>query len=186
MGICNSCLIKIGATTIVSLTEGTKSSNTVNEQYDKVRLRLLRKHPWNCAMARVKLGQLADAPASEFDHAYEFPADWLRSIAVSDNSSMTGEPDYRIEGRQVLSSADDIYVRYVKDLTDPNHMDAAFREALACALAADVCMALTGSATLSEQMRKDTENAILEARSVDSIEDAVEEEPEAEWITARY
>ena len=187
-GVANSALIKLGAKTVTSIdpSDGTKTANIAAEQYDKTRLRLLRRHPWNCAIERVKLARLSDVPAFEFDYYYQLPTDWLRCIAVSDNAQGLSEADYRIEGRKIASSASDIYLRYVKDLEDVNEMDPTFREALACALALDMATALTASSTLKEQIASDFTTALLEGVSVDSIEDAVEEEPESEWITARY
>lgn len=186
VGIANSALIKLGASTITALPDGSKNSILAAEQYDKTRRQLLREHPWNCAIGRAKLGQLSDAPAFEFDHAYQLPTDWLRTLNVSDNTGGLGEPEYHIEGNTIVSSADDIYLKYVKDLSDPNVMDASFREALAFALAADLCIALTASNTLKEQMDKGKTDALLSARSIDSIEDWPEQEEESSWTTCRY
>ena len=58
VGICNSALVKIGATRIISLTEGSKNANLCDEQYEKVRNDLLRSHAWNFATARRKLARL--------------------------------------------------------------------------------------------------------------------------------
>ena len=58
LGICNSGLIKLGASTIMSLTEGTKNANLCNEQFAKLRDEVLRGHNWNFAIARAKLAQL--------------------------------------------------------------------------------------------------------------------------------
>ena len=37
VGICNSALIKLGASTIMSLADGSKNASLCNEQYDKLR-----------------------------------------------------------------------------------------------------------------------------------------------------
>jgi len=54
--ICNSALLKIGASTIVSLSDSSVEAEACNEQYTKLRDELLRSHPWNFAMKRVFLG----------------------------------------------------------------------------------------------------------------------------------
>jgi hypothetical protein len=185
VGICNSALIKLGASTITSLTEGSKNANLCAEQYDKTRQALLRQHPWNFAVARAKLAQLASPPAFEFDHAYQLASDWLRTLAVSDDESGLGAVEYRIEGRTILSNADDVYLRYVKDAADPNDMDASFREALAWLLAADLAIAITQSSTTREQMLQGLQTVLVAARSIDAIEDFPESEPEPGWLAGR-
>jgi hypothetical protein len=185
VGICNSALIKLGASTITSLTEGSKNANLCGEQYGKTRQALLRQHPWNFAIARAKLAQLAAPPPFEFAHAYQLPSDWLRTLAVSDNEGGVGAIEYRIEGRTLLAGADDVYLRYVKDETDPNAMDASFREALAFALAADLAIAITQSSTTRDQMLQGLNAALLAARSIDAIEDFPEPDPDPAWVAAR-
>ncbi len=106
VGICNSALIKLGASTILSLTEGSKNANLCNEQYEKLRDDLLRAHPWNFAAARQKLARLADAPAFGFAYAYQLPAAFLRAIEVSGNDSGRGGAAYKIEGRTICALGD--------------------------------------------------------------------------------
>ena len=179
VGICNSALIKLGASPILSLTEGSKSANLCNEQYEKVRDDLLRAHPWNFAAARQKLARLAEAPAFGFAFAYQLPADFLRAIEVADGIG------YKIEGRKILSDAADIYLRYVRQVTDPNEMDALFREALAWRLAVDLAIPITQSNSTLELMRQGYGAAVGKARAVDAIEDWPEEMPDGSWIAER-
>ncbi len=185
IGICNSGLIKLGASTIMSLTEGTKNANLCNEQFAKLRDEVLRGHNWNFAIARAKLAQLSTAPAFQFDHAYQLPADWLRGVSVHDNEAGQGAVAYRIEGRTLLSDADTIYLRYVRRVTDPNEMDATFREALAWKIASDLAVPITQSSTVLNEMRDGFRTALIKARSVDAFEDFADEMPESDWITAR-
>jgi len=55
--ICNSALIKIGASTISSLTEDSVEAEACKEQYAKLRDELLRSNPWNFANKRAFLGK---------------------------------------------------------------------------------------------------------------------------------
>lgn len=185
VGICNSALIKLGASTIMSLTEGSKNANLANEQFDKLRDELLRSHNWNFATARAKLAQLSDAPAFEFDYGYQLPADWLRTVSVHDNDAGLGAVVYKIEGRVLLSGASDIYLRYIRRITDPNDMDAAFRETMAWKLATDLALPITQSSTAMSEMREGYRTALIKARGVDAFEDFPESMPESDWVTGR-
>jgi hypothetical protein len=186
VGICNSALIKLGASTIMSLTDGSKNANLCNEQYGKLRDELLRAHPWNFAIRRAKLAQLSAAPAFGFAHAYQLPADWLRTVSVHDNEAGTGAVRYRIEGRRILADAPDIYLRYVSVVDDPNDMPAAFQEALAWRIAADLAQAVTQSTTVQEAMLQGFRPALATAKSIDAIEDFPESQPQSGWVTVRY
>ncbi len=185
VGICNSALIKLGASTILSLTDGSKNANLCNEQYEKVRDEMLRLHPWNFAIARTRLALLSSAPAFEFAKAYQLPADWLRTVSVHDNDAGAGAVEYRIEGRTVVTNADALYLRYVAVIADPNDMPPSFREALAWRLAADLAQAITQSTTVMEAMDRGFRGAMSAARSIDAIEDFPERLPASDWITGR-
>ncbi len=185
VGIANSALIKLGASVIMSFTEGSKNANLCNEQYVKRRDALLRAHNWNFAMARFNLAQLDDAPVFGFDFAYQLPSDWLRTVQVSDNDAGVGRVVYRIEGLTILSNASDIFLRYIKQVTDPNEMDAAFREVLAWDLAVDLAQPITQSTSTQQEMKRGFAQALSQAASVDAFEDFPEEFPESDWVSAR-
>ena len=101
VGICNSALIKLGATRIIQLTEGSKTANLCNEQFEKVRDDLLRGHIWNFAVGRAQLARLAEAPAFEFGEAYQLPSNFLRAISIHPDASGQAMVPYRIEGRRL-------------------------------------------------------------------------------------
>lgn len=185
VGICNSALIKVGASTIMSLTDASKNARLCNEQYEKVRDDLLRSHPWNFAIKRSKLARLAAAPTFQFTYAYQLPANWLRTISAYDNDAGAGGVIYRIEGRTLMADAEDLYLRYVGLVEDPNDMPVSFREALAWRLGADLSQAVTQSTTVQEAMLRGFDRAMVAARSIDAIEDYPERPPESAWITDR-
>lgn len=188
VGICNSALIKLGvgaAGRITSLTEGSPNANYCNEQFAKIREQLLRKHLWNFAKERGKLAQLGTTPVSGFDFAYQLPADFLRAVAVHDNDASRGTVRYEVKERTLLCDANEVWLIYVKKVTDPNQMDSMFRECFAYALARDLAVAITGSQPMQERMRANLKTEIREAKSADAIEDWPEEFPESPWVSAR-
>lgn len=186
VGICNSALIKLGATPVMSLNDGSKNANLCNAQFERLRDELLRSHVWNFASARRSLAQLAESPSFGFDYAYQLPSDWLRTVSVHDDDAGRGAVEYKIEGRRLLSNASGIHLRYIREVTDPNDMDAAFRETLAWKIAADLALPITQSTTTREQMTEGLRRALANARSVDAIEDFPEAFPESDWILERH
>lgn len=186
-GICNSALLKIGATRISSLTQGTKNANACQEQYEKLRDDLLRQHAWNFAVKRRKLAQLTEAPTYEFDHAYQLPTDWLRVLAVHDNDAGHGTVEYRIEeAKTLLSSSDEIWLTFVRQVVDANEMTPDFRETLAAYLARELAIPIAESNSLWERMDIDYRRRLRRARSADSIEDFPARRPAGSWVNARH
>jgi len=185
VGICNSALIKIGAARITSLTEGSKNANLCNEQYAKLRDSELRGHTWNFAKTRVKLAQISGAPVSGFDYHYQLPTDWLRAIAAYDSDADQGVLTYEIKGDRLLADSTDVYLVYVRQVTDPNDMDAMFREALAYRLAAELAIPIASSGSLHDRMMRGFGSALRRAKSADAIEDFPEQFPSSPWVTGR-
>jgi len=182
VGICNKALIKLGAETIVSLTENSENSNTLLAVYDSVRDTELRKHPWNFAIKRVALAEDADPPATdEFTTQYTLPSDLVRILPGNSESL-----DWKIEGRKIVTNTTgSLNIRYVARIEDTDMYDSAFVDALACALAVEMCERRTQSNQKAATVREDYRAAIREARKANAFENISDEFPEDSWITAR-
>lgn len=178
-------MAKLGASRITSLTQGSKSANFCAEQYNKIRDEALRRHIWNFAKARAKLAQLSAAPAFGFERAFQLPDDWLRVCTVHDNENASGGVIYAIEGRTLLSDASDIYLSYVRLVSDVNTMTSDFRELLALKLAVDGCIPIVNSNTLKADLRDQLKDFMQGVRSTDAIEDYPKQMPNGSWITER-
>lgn len=185
IGICNSALRKIGAAAITSLTEGSNNANYCNEQYEKLRDDLLRSHSWNFATKRVELGRLSSTPAYGFDNEFQQPADCLRVVSVSADESGVSSPEYKIEGRMIRCNETQLFLRYVARITDPNQMPPDFREALAAVMARDAAIPIAQSNTLREQMEREAQRRVAQAKSADALEDYPERMPESSWTQVR-
>lgn len=187
--VINLALRRIGASPIVNIGEGTTSSNTAEDIYEYDRDTLLASHPWNFATKRIKLAQSSTEPAFEFDHAYPLPSDWLRTISVHDNDAGHGTVLYRMEliGSQkaIVTSSDDVYLRYVARVTDPNAMTPDFLDALSFVVARDLAVPVASSNTLLEQMSKAADKATARARSTDALGSFPELRPRGSWASSR-
>jgi hypothetical protein len=183
--ICNVALRKTGSERIASLTQGSKNANSCNDLYASYRDDLLRKHPWNFAMARVKLARETAAPAFGYDYQYTLPADHLRTVQVSNNDAGVGTVDHQEEEGRIRTSAEDVYLRYVRRVTDANEMPPDFQEALACKMAVTQAVDLTDSRTLSEQIAGEARIALITAKSTDALSNQPERRRVGSWVTSR-
>lgn len=187
--VANAALELVGAAAIVSLTEGSEKSNTVSNFYEIVRDDLLRSHNWNFATKRQKLAQSATDPAFEFDHAYPLPADWMRTISVHDNDAGHGTIFYRMEKigsqRAIITSSDDVYLRYVYRETDPNVMTADFVLAFTLSLASRLAVPIASSKSLRDEYADEAKSKTAAARSSDAIGAFPELRPRGSWAASR-
>lgn len=183
--ICNGALIRLGASTITLLTDNTVGAKAVNAVYDRKRRELLRQHPWNFAIVRGSLAADATAPIFGKNNSFTLPADFLR-LLPPDPCFNYNDLDWQIEGRAILSDdAGPINVRYISDVTDPNKMDALFRETLSLDIANEICEKLTQSNTKKQDISNDRLAMIREAKRTNAIENRPAVAPQDTWITKR-
>ena len=174
--ICNSALIKLGAERINSLTDDNKRSRLCQEQYPKILERVLRSHPWKFAIKRKNLAQVVHEPEFTSGFWFEQPLDCLRVVGVmnASNLSETTRYTYKIEGRRINSELDAFPIKYISSDTPEAHYDADFKEAMANALAHDLCYALVQSNEMKSVLFQEYEFWIGQARSHGSMEDTIE------------
>lgn len=179
--ICNSALVKIGAKTILALDENSKESRTCSVRYDPVRRLVLRSHPWNSAIKRVVLSPLSTAPVFGTTQQFQLPADCLRVLQVN----YLDDKYYRIEGRTIQVSADEVDLKYVYDLEDTGQMDALLSEAIAAYLAFDISYAITQDNAVQNAMFAAWQRISSKAKTVDGQEDSRMFLDASEWVDSR-
>lgn len=188
-GIVNVALRMIGQQPITSLTDGTPSANAANDIYEELRDDILRSHPWNFATKRQKLARSVTVPVFGFDYAYPLPSDWLRTISVHDNDAGVGtvvcQEEQIGDTGAIVASVENLYLRYIARVTDPNIMAADFRRVFECGLARDLSVVLASSNTLHEKYDRAYDRALARARSSDAMGGFPERRPVGSWTTQR-
>jgi hypothetical protein len=191
--ICNSALQRVGAATILSLSDNSREARACSVQYDSNRRDELRRHAWNFAIKRTTLAPDVTAPTFEFTYAFTLPSDCLRVILPSDSTL-----DWVIEGRKILtnsvnspatlsttSTTGALGLRYVADIEDVSQFDPAFYSILAISLAIDLCEVLTTSNQKKNALNEEYKQGIREARGIDAIEKLPGTSPDDGLILAR-
>lgn len=179
--ICNSAVIKLGAEPINSLDQNLKQARLCKERYPRIRNIVLRTHPWNFAVRRASLPQLASHTLAFGDErAYQLPIDCLRVWKLN-----KGACKYRIEGRILLTNDDIAEIFYVSSATPVSDFDEVFIEACASFLAADLCYSLTQSISLKSTLMSEYEYWVSQARSYTSQEQTPENFTADDFLNAR-
>ena len=175
VNICNSALNLLGASTIAALTDDTKNARLCNQRYEPVRNRVFRSHAWNCLHKRVQLAQNSTAPVVEYDHAYALPSDCLRVLKIHNGTtdSIATALDYKLEGRNIVTDIDTVFLIYIALDTDPNNYDTYLRESISHQLSADLAYAITNNATLANQYMARADERLREARFIDATENSL-------------
>ena len=183
--ICNRALQKLGAKRIVSLSDDSVNARACNAAFESIKLAELRNNTWNFSISRAQLAADVIAPSFGPAYSYTLPSDFLR-LLPPDPESNSERLDWSIEGKKIFTNdSAPLEIRYVANVTDPNQMDAAFREALSCKLAYELCEELTQSNTKKADLREDYKKAIQDAGLTSAIEKPSVLPPEDVWITVR-
>ena len=187
VNMCNSALNLLGASTIAALTDDTKNARLCNQRYEPVRNRVFRSHAWNCLHKRVQLAQNSTAPIVEYDHAYALPSDCLRVLKIHNGTtdSIASALDYKLEGRNIVTDIDTVFVIYIALDTDPNNYDTYLRESISHQLAADLCYAITNNATLATNYMTRADERLREARFIDATENSLGTIESSEFTNAK-
>ena len=187
VNMCNSALNLLGASTIANLTDDTKNARLCNQRYEPVRNRVFRSHAWNCLHKRVQLAQNSTAPIVEYDHAYALPSDCLRVLKIHNGStdSIASALDYKLEGRNIVTDIDTVFLIYIALDTDPNNYDTYLRESISHQLAADLAYAITNNATLANQYMTRADERLREARFIDATENSLGTIESSEFTNAK-
>ncbi len=172
----------MGYGAITSLSDGSKAANLADRTWPIVRDHVLRDHPWNFAVSRTTLAPLATAPDWGFTYQHELPTDLLRLLEVLGLSA--GE--YQVEGSKILADDDVLYVRYIRQITDPNEYDAAFVNAVSTRLAFEMSESLTQSNPKKNGLWDEYVEVINRAKLIDAVENPPSTFEEDSWVEARY
>ena len=147
--ICNMALNLVGNLSITALTDLSKEGRACSVLYPLLRNELMASHPWNFAMTRADISALLSAtPAFQWDYAYTIPADCLRVWELYGTDS-----EWVVEGGELLTNQDEeIYIRYVKLVTDTARYPASFVSCLATLLGAELAAKLADDKKLRREL----------------------------------
>ena len=187
--VVNVALRLIGGGRITNLTQDLPQAVAANDIYSNLLDDLLRSHPWNFATQRIQLSKLATDPAFGFDNAFVLPSDWLRTVSVHPSDSSHYNTFYREElldmMKVIVTSATDLYMRYIARVIDVNLWSADFRRAMSTALARDLAIPVSGSRSLRDDYKKEHRQDMGRAKSADAMGSSPEQVPPGTWITRR-
>ncbi len=174
----NQGLIFIGQNPINALDEGSVNAGKASLLIDQAMDEVLRAHPWNFAIKRVRLTPLATTPP--FDYAYKFqrPSDWIRTLSTS-------TLEFVREGDAFLANVPTLDLIYVFRETDLTRWDALAAAALARNVASKLAYNITGSSTVQDAQWQMYAALLRQAQTIDAQEQPAGDFEESSLISAR-
>lgn len=158
--ICNLALSEIGAKLVTNYEEdSTEEARACRLHFAQTRDSLLRRHQWNFAQVRADLSQITGTPVSDWDSAWQLPADCVRVISLPSSTPYAPHQEFSVEGRTVLvRDLEAVSLLYVSNAVPVTSWDPLFIDALVLALAAklakclahDVAMAQAAAASFAQ------------------------------------
>ncbi|MCF7811453.1 hypothetical protein K9N50_10750 [bacterium] len=175
----NQALAILGADQISNIdTDTTDNAVKCRAVYESVRDELLRSHEWNFAIAWASMAALAADPDNpDFEYNYTLPTApyCLRVLKIE------GNYPFRVEGRKLLTDqSSPVNIKYISRVSNAATLDVSFVSAYVLLLAIRLCVSITASRTLKEDLKKDFAFAILEAQGNNAIESKWENDVQSE------
>ena len=92
---------------------------------------------------------------------------------------------FKIEGNYLVSNSDNIKLKYIGRITDPNLYDSLFIKVLVLRLAYEISFSLTSQTSLGDDIYKQYLLALEEARNQNSQDDNELPIQDSTWTTSR-
>ena len=152
--IANLALVKLGAATITSFTDGSREANLVNTLYDDVAREVMSEGSWTACVTRAELNKLTTTPNWGFDSEFQLPT--LPSVlkVLSINETTAGQYDYRIEGSKLLINTSAVKIEYIGEVTNSQSYGEYLKRSIVDRLMADLAYPITGSASLADRLEQ--------------------------------
>lgn len=173
--------------------ETSREAELCRVWYSTVRDTILKAAPWPCAGAYARLAVVDEQPAGEewtmrpvppgWRFAYAAPNDMLAPRYLADFSRFTRS---QYAGQNlIVTDTETAVLHYTAAQPDVTLWDQALRNSVTAALAAKLCQAITGKATLAERLRNEAIEIYMSARSDSANESEDNYEALPSWIAIR-
>ncbi|WLE60287.1 hypothetical protein GIY62_06420 [Burkholderia plantarii] len=147
ISICSSALVELGDKPISSFQDPSTRAQVCAIRYEGVRDAVLRSHPWNSCTKRVVLAPLADAPAFDWPHQFQLPADWLRTIQVGNRRNSLS---FAAEGNRILALVNALPLVYIFRNTVEATWESTLVDVVTKAMKAALAYPITQSASMAQ------------------------------------
>lgn len=173
----NEALSRMGQPRLEALTQTNPVVRALNDQFTACVRWVLERAPWQFAARTLTVAADASAPLDGYASAIPKPVDWVKSLDLATDAALTIPlTNYSDQGRYWFCDPAAITVRFVS--MDPacgldvTLWPAAFSEAVACRLAEECCLRLTGDAARAQALKGSAQEALDRAGQTEATASA--------------
>src|SRR5688572_22179934 len=196
--IYNRALNAIGSRDDVnSVTEESREAEVCRLWFGTARDIVLRAAPWSVGRSHARLALLAQRddtlvwagtdPTPGFAFAYAAPSDMLipRYLTSYERFTLGVYNDGSVDQLALMANSESPILSYTKQQTTIGLWDVQLEQAVTFALAAYICMPLTGKPARAKLLADQANNILLDARIADANSEQNTLETIPDWIAAR-
>jgi len=171
--IWNLALNLVGGSFVVDPLEESTEADLCRLHYPYALDFVLESRDWNFATKRIEIAEASDTePVFNFDSSFKIPADCARVVEVWDNKRgnqntryTTNNLQWQQEGEYISAdTSNQVWVKYIEKVEDPNRFTASFITALSTYLAYRLAIPLSENRTLKADLIGEY-NALLDEAS---------------------
>jgi hypothetical protein len=177
LGIYNDALRAIGDLRLTSLTEDTEARYVLDDAWEGAVRFVFTEGFWNFASATEEItADPGQTPIPGFNYVFNKPANWLRTITVSDNSLFSDEALYRDENTKIYANTDTLYIRYISAARAVDDQVTNWPETFADTVGSYIAMLcaarLSGSKSNADALMKIYKETLASAKNKDAMDQA--------------
>lgn len=189
--IVNLALVRIGAKAIQDIDDtDNRNARQAKILFQPTFEELARAAKWNCLTTRADLAQVSPGPAWGWDYKYQLPSTCYRLLTVNGYDITEAQDGFEIEGREILTNAEECKITYIQDETDPNIWDRSFQAAFVVLLASKLAVQTRQDEQLAERLYAEYSREVLpRAMRIDGNERRKRLPNlarESKWVKARH
>jgi len=172
--ICNLALGWLAVKSLTNLiTDKSPAADLCRVNYPLLRDAVLEARAWTFASKRITLAATTKPLMDDFfgySHSFKVPPKCIRVLRVGSSSSFLDRLRWVREEDNILANAGKIYMSYIARIEDSSKFSAAFVQALAARIAADLCIPLTEDRNLQADLWKIYIDKIMDAAATDGTQ----------------
>lgn len=192
IALLNAALVELGHARLADTGEAVESGRELNFVYSRVVNDCLDAGSWNFAMETIKaVADTGVTPEFGYTEVFAKPSDWVRTIGVSEDEYLSLPLLHYYDDASFWSAdTSPVYIRYVSNDTglgfELNRWPPAFTRYVELELAARVCIKLTQSDSMLENIEKRRNKARMNALNHDAMNEPQPKfSPMGSWNSSR-
>jgi hypothetical protein len=159
--IWNLALSDVGGSLVVDVLQNSTEADLCRLHYPYALDFILESRDWNFATKRLEVAESAEVePVFGYDSSFKIPSDALRVMEVWDNKRTevntrftNNNLQWAQEGKYIsANTSEQIWVKYIENIEDPNRFTASFSAALSKYLAYRLAIPVAASRSLKTDL----------------------------------